>query len=370
MRIGLWSWLAVSMTGLVTGPLLGACERPPVSPPGDDDPPTGEATVVDLSSFLQDRPAIGGKWYDYSVDGHVLEPKAEAWIVQRAGGDFHGFRIASVYDDDTGESGTFTIDVVHRLDDRLAWGATTTVTLPADVHDGPLCFDIAAVNAADSVVGCDVAHDLRFVIQSRLSLAAGFAVAEPAVFVGDGARVARFDGVELQALPDPAGVAVLDDGPADFDSTDWSFGALAPDLPESGRALGARSRLGDRRWSVVDGGFGLVEFSVADVDGAGLLRFTFTRRAIDRESFAVANDAGDPVVVDVDASGPLAGGAPVFLSFRAADLLTPTAALADTRWPTALPFAKDYDVVIVDDDRGGGSLQFLLSPASAARRIE
>ena len=139
MRIGLWSWLAVVMTGLVTGALLGACERPPVSPPGDDDPPTGESTVVDLSAFLQDRPAIGGKWYDYSVDGHVLEPKNEAWIARRiedanedAGASgFYGFRIASVYDDDTAESGVFTLDVVHREDgpdgpdgpDSGAWGA-------------------------------------------------------------------------------------------------------------------------------------------------------------------------------------------------------------------------------------------------------
>jgi hypothetical protein len=334
---------------------VAGCSRPPVTLPPDGGEGEGERTVIDLPGFLQDRPAIGGKWYDYSVDGHILEPKDEAWIVRDVDGAFHGFAIESVYDDDTGDSGVFTLDVVHR--DGDGWGPASTYTSSANVKDGaPLCLRLATLVEQD----CQGAGwDLRLVLQSRLSVFAGFAVAEPAVFLGD-VVAARVDGVALADLPDPAGIADLDDGDAGYDSTEWDYGAFAPDLPKSGRVLGALAHVAGQRWAVVDGGRGLVEFSVVD-DGDGALTFHLRRQPIDIDDFSAPADLGEfrDVVVDTSAL-------PVFVSLREDDLLTPADKLATTSWPTQLPFARDYDVIVEDDSTGAPSLW--LSPAAAARR--
>lgn len=331
-----------------------ACPRPPVTLPPDDTVALGE---IDLPTYLQDRPAIGGKWYDYTVDGHLLEPKDEAWIVDDGDGGHHGFTIVSAYDDDTGDTGIFTLDVVHR--EGAAWSAPETFVTTTNIKDGaPTCLALAALQ---EMACSEVGWDLRFVLQSRLSVFAGFAVAEPAVFFAADVRVARQDGVALADLADPATLAALDDGDADYQSTEWNYGAFAKDLPLRGRALGALSRVGGQSWSVVDGGRGLVEFSLAPVD-ATTLRFRLRRQPIDIEDFTAPEDLGEFREVDVDITT-----LPVFLSFSQDNLLSLPEKLASSLWPQQPPFARDYDIVI--DGGDGDEPTLLLSPASAVKHL-
>lgn len=342
---------------------LLACPRPPVSAEGEGEGDT-DRVVVDLPSFLQDRPAIGGKWYEYNVDGHILEPKDEAWVVVAADGSVSGFRIDSVYDDDTGDSGVFTLSVVQRDADNGAWSAPQTFVSSGNVKDGPpLCMTLSTLN--EQPCDDDDGYDLRFVLQSRLSVFAGFAVAEPAVYLAPLARAARVDGVALDALPDPATLSVLDDDDAGFDSTEWDYAALAPDLPSRGQVFGAVDRVVGETWGLVDAHRNLVEFSVAAIDqeqdGTHTLRFTLRRQPIAVDDGSVPADLGAARDVDVDVSSP-----PVFVSFESDDLRTPPADLDDVSWPARPPRSRNYDLVVVDDAAVAGGLRILMSPATAA----
>ena len=332
-----------------------ACERPPVGGAPQPPPEPGERVLLDLTAFLQDRPAIGGKRYDYSVDGHVLEPKSEAWVLKDADDAVFGFRISSVYDDDTGDTGLFTLEVVTRA--ATGWSASERFTAPANVKDGaPVCVSLST----RAGVACDDdGWHLRFALQSRLSVFAGFAVAEPAVFLNDGVVVARVDGLaSLAELPDPAGLQVLDDAPQ-FETSDWDFARYASDLPAAGRVLGSVARASEGGWAFVDGRFHFVRFSVVAVD-ATTLRFSVQRQPIEREDFSIPAELGEPVVVDVDVSVT-----PLLLSFAAPDLLTPAADVG--AWPLQPPVAGRYDIVVEGDASSG--LQLLLSPAAAAVHI-
>ena len=348
--------VVVALSALV-GVLSIGCERPPVGgpPPVIDD----DRVLVDLPALLQDRPAIGGKWYEYSVDGHVLEPKSEAWILKAPDGDggtdIWGFRIASVYDDDTGDSGLFTLEVVEPLA-AGGWSSSSLFTAPKNVKDGaPVCVDLGTKAGVDCA---DVGWQLRFVLQSRLSVFAGFAVAEPAVFLAPDVVVARVDGLAaLSELPDPATLSTLVDEPH-FDTSDWDFSRYAGDLPAAGRVLGARGRAEGKTWTFVDVDFAFVRFTTQAVDPQ-TLRFSVQRQPIDRDDGTVPRDLGAAVDVDVDVST-----LPVFVAFGAVGLRTPDEELVGSSWPLRPPFSKRYDLVIDSDD--ADELQLLLSPAAAA----
>jgi hypothetical protein len=333
-----------------------ACERPPVGGPGPA-PAEGRATV-DLPRFLQDRPAIGGKWYEYSVDGHVLEPKSEAWILETSAGEHVAFRITSIYDDATGDSGVFHFDVAPRLGD--AWGDTVVVVAGGNVKEGNTCLDLVAAAAGDTADrACDgpEAWHLRLVSQSRLSVFAGIAVAEPAIFLHDGVRVARFDGVALTNLPAPATIAVLDESPR-FESTDWQFDRFATDLPEAGQALGALPRIVDNTWWAYTSAFRLARFTVSETD-ANTWRFAVAVHAVETADQTVSADdvadvegVGAAIDVDVDVST-----LPVYLGFRDEGLVVVDGAEVG---PVRPGNTRRWDLAIVGDP-----LRVLVSPATA-----
>ncbi len=352
----------VVVVGCVAGGLgATACERPPVSvdPPA---PGAADPDVVDLTTFVQDRPAIGGKWYDYSVDGHVLTPKPHAWLVRRADGthdDVAAFRIVTVYDAETGDSGRFTIERATRTSD--AWSASTTFTVDGNVKEGaPLCVDLRTPAQLDCQ---QQGWHVRFVQQSRLSTSAGFAVAEPAVFLADDIVAARVDlaaDAPLSSLPDPASIDDLDEAPpVDPASTDWDFSRFARDLPEDGRALGALSRVDGKSFQIVTSSLELatVTLTRGDDDTATV---DVARRAINLDDGSLGDAVTSTTTIDV--SPPL----PVFVKLDAVDLYTPAEKLAGASWPTKPPFAKDYDLVL-DVDPVAGEPALLLSPAVAAR---
>jgi hypothetical protein len=340
---------------LVVGALVAgvACERPPVGGGGEVDVGDGRA-VVDLPSFLQDRPAIGGKWYTYNVDGHIMEPKDEAWVLRTEDGRAFAFRIVSVYDDASGDSGVFHLDVAAREGD--GWREPARFVAAGNVKDGPGCVDVIAAAAgapADRSCADDEPWHLRLQQQQRLSVFAGFAVAEPAVFVHDTVRVARFDGVDLSDLPAPDTIAVLDDD-ARFDASDWSFSELAPDLPAAGQVLGVSTRVIGQTWWLWSSTLRLVRFTVTSGDEA--LTFTVDVRAIDNADQSVAETPD----AESDLSVPLTT-LPVYLAVADVGFTIVDAAtvLADAPHPGA---TRRWDLAVVDD----GGPRLLLSPAAAA----
>ncbi len=337
------------------------CVRPPVSvdppPPAADDP-----DVVDITTFVQDRPAIGGKWYEYDVDGHVLTPRPHAWLVRggdQVAADAAGFRIVTVYDADTGESGRFTIERTTRTGG--SWSLPTTFAVDGNVKDGaPLCVDLVTPAQLDCA---QAGWHLRFVQQSRLSTSAGFAVAEPAVFLAAGVVAARVDlaaDAPLASLPDPGGIGELDEAPpVDAASTDWDFSRFARDLPADGRALGALSLVDGRTFQIVTSALELATITLTrgDDDTATV---AVSRRPIDRAAGTLGDTAASTATVDL--SPPL----PVFVKLDAKDLITPAEKLTGVSWPTKPPFAREYDLVI-DVDPVAGEPALFLSPAVAAR---
>ena len=329
---------------------LLACERPPVG--GAPYVAEGSATV-DLPSFLQDRPAIGGKWYDYSVDGHILQPKSELWIARLRDGEHCAFRIDSVYDDDTGNSGVFHFSVAHHRGG--AWGDAVAVTAGGNVKDGDVCL---ALSDGATVPCDDDTWDLRLINQARLSVFAGFAVAEPAIVIHDAVVAARLDGASLSALPPPSTLAPLADDP-DFATTDWRFEHLAPHLPAAGRVFGAADRLVGHTWWLASSSFhlGRLQFSV---DG-GALRVIAHTFAIDNSTQAVDADAvaaisdDSAVTVDVDL-----GALPVYIDLGGDGPVVVDAAVVGASLPGN---TRRWDLAVVDD---GGVPSVLLSPGAAA----
>jgi len=343
---------------------MTACERPPVGAPGPDD--VEGRVVVDLPLFQQDRPAIGGKWYEYSVDGHVLEPKDEAWIVRvddGAGGTAHvAFRIASIYDDNTGESGVFHLDVAAH--DGAVWGASARFVATTNVKTASSCVDlVAAAAGAAAERACDDAAPwhLRLVSQSRLSVFAGIAVAEPAIYLHGAARAARVDGVGLSALPAPSSLADLNDGPSAL-STDWAFASFAPDLPEAGQAVGDIDRLVGQDLWLFSSGFRLAHV-IAARDGASLT-LSASVREVDTADQSV--DAADPTAADLVVD---LGALPVYLAVTDAGLATVDAANHGVSGALRPGNSRRWDLAVVDDVAGVVGPRVILSPGAAALDI-
>ncbi len=326
---------------------------------GDDDVEAGRA-VVDLPRFLQDRPAIGGKWYTYNVDGHVMEPKDEAWVLRTDDGAAFAFRIASIYDDESGDSGVFHLDIAAR--DGGGWAAPARFVAGGNVKDGPVCVDVAAAAAgaaADRDCAGAAPWHLRLQQQQRLSVFAGFAVAEPAIFLHDTVRVARFDATAVAELPAPESLAALDDV-ARYDSSDWTFTELAPDLPAAGQVLGEPARVVGQTWWLWSSSLRLARFTVTAADDA--LTFAVAVHPIDSADQSVA----ETPAVEADLIVPLAT-LPIYLAVAETGLVVVDAAtvLADAPHPGA---TRRWDLAVADDDTidGGDGPRLLLSPAAAA----
>lgn len=381
MRLPFVGNIRAVVVATVFGPALFAsvvgCARPPVGPPGGKNPPApGRVGPIALEQFTQDRPAIGGKWYDYSPDLHVLEPKAEAWIVRAPTPDEDGvrhaaFRIVSVYEPDRAESGLFTFSIA--LHDGVSWGAESPWATPRNVKDGALCVDLFARAQVDCA---EPTWQLRLALQNRFSNLAGIAVAEPAIFLrsvaGIGSfgtvRAARIDGVrDLSSLPAPNDLRELDDAPPDaWDSTDWAFGSLAPDLPEAGMAIGSRFTddgfIGrdDVSW-LMTSRFDLVRFTVVPVEDGNTdagIRISFSSVAASRDDWSAPESLPDDATVDVPS--PTAGNA-IFLSFSTADLAPAAEHLEGKAWPFAPPTTTRWDLAVA---RVHNTLRILVSPAA------
>lgn len=369
MRIAL---LLASVTAL--GGVAG-CPRPPVGPPPP--PPLADDRVAPLAveHCIQDRPAISGKWYDYNPDGHTLTPKPHAWILRDPSTDpprHLALRIVSVYEPDAAESGRFTFGVASH--DGAAWLAESEWLTPRNMKDQDLCLDVFA---RAEVACAESSWQLRLAEFQYLSPLSGFSAQNLGVFargwagradLGD-VRLARIDGVTaLDALPDPTTLTVLGDAPATtWETTDWPFEQLAPDLPEAGMAIGRR---------FVDDGFvgrddvyfllatrmDVVRFTVrpiTDGDAEAGLRIAFATIQVEFDDMSMPKAIPEPTEVEVAMPAP---GAVSWLTFKEPALLSPADDVADAVYPFIRPKSSRFDVAV--ERLPDGSVRLLLSPGA------
>jgi hypothetical protein len=246
---------------VVTGALLlASCTRPPVQDPNPQpaaDAGPDAAPQVDLERFVVDDPAIGGGWYHYDVTNHSVAPREQSYVVQTATG-FIAFRPTSYYDDTTGDSGRFTLDLSRF--DGTAWAAPTTLVTSKNIkNDGPVCVD----GSTFAETACtDAGATLVMRIQPRLVLDGPLVVADPGLFVRgvDGVTssspdtVATVEGTtDLTALPAPSTLQAFDSTAAHTPTSThrWNIHTLATSLPTGGMAWGCPADDGKVRFALV-----------------------------------------------------------------------------------------------------------------------
>ncbi len=351
---------------LALAQLTAACERPPVGGARNEPPPEGRIGPVAFELFVQDRPAIAGKWFDYDPSGHTLDPKAEAWILRDESGEnprHAAFRIESIYEADRAESGLFTLSVA--LHDGSSWGPATPWVAPRNIKDGPpLCVDVFSGGELDCG---QPGWQLRLMQFHYFAPLSGIAVSESGVFLASVAgtdafgevTAARIDDVtDLSSLPDPQSLTVLSDAPSPaWDTTDWAFGSLAPDLPEPGMAIGSRLTDGDVFW-LMTSRFDLVRFSASST--ADAIDFTFATTEVSREDWTT------PDTMPADATAHVAIppiGDVSWLTFDTPDLLVAAEHLEGTAWPYAPPKTTRFDLAV--EHTLDGRVRILVSPAAA-----
>lgn len=203
--------------------VLAACERPPVVGTEPDEPVIG---TIDIAAFAADTPVIGADWYDYELTTHVLTPKDQSYVIRIVDDDDDGFVYAafapqSYYDEQTGDSGIFTLAMSRFVDG--AWTAATSLQLSQNVKTADICLDL--VDGAE--VTCPAGH-LRIETNPRLIPEAGLVVAEPSFSLPSLAGVAALDLVDGVIVP-----GALADLPAPTGITGFQ-----PHVSTSGMALG------------------------------------------------------------------------------------------------------------------------------------
>ncbi|HEY1097856.1 MAG TPA: hypothetical protein VGF99_02970, partial [Myxococcota bacterium] len=193
--------------------IVAGCERPPVEGVTPPDPDSLDS-AVDIAAFVADTPVVGADWYAYDSTTHVLTPTDQSYVVRivtSEGGDdvvrYAAFRPSSYYDEQTGDSGIFTLQLTAYVDG--AWSTATSLRLTQNVKTADVCLDLLA----GAEVDCDGAH-LRVETNPRLIPEAGLVVAEPSFSLPSLAGVAALDLVDgtivaaaLNALPDPTTLA-------------------------------------------------------------------------------------------------------------------------------------------------------------------
>lgn len=182
----------------ITVTVTAACERPPVQ--GDEveganelDDSNALHATVDLGAFVGDTAAIGADWYDYDSATHVLTPSpiTNIWRVQTdANVHFVAVQPRSYYDENTGESGYFTI--AFRAYTSGRYGDVVELRTSNNVKTAPVCVDVLV----PAVVACPAGH-LRLETHPRLIAEAGLVVAEPVLTVPSLDGVATLSTVQV-----------------------------------------------------------------------------------------------------------------------------------------------------------------------------
>ena len=358
-----------------------ACVRPPVGPPPPPPPAQGRIGPLAFETFVQDRPAIAGKWYDYNVDGHTLDPKPQAWVLSDHStgvARYAAFRIASIYEPDTGDSGLFTLEIARFDAASSAWSPLQTFTASRNVTktETPACVDLFGGASATAAVDVDCAGDawqVRCETFQYFSPLAGITVADPGLFVRsvDGTdafgsvKIARVDDVTsldavAAAVPDPAALPALDDAaPAAWDaaSTEWDYAKLGADLPRAGMAIGDRFG-SDDVWFMMTTRYDVVRFS-AQAANAGIA-FTWTSLPVTFADGSLAD--AFPATATHEVPFPAIGAA-TYLTFKSADLAVAADDTAGATFPYARPKTTKWDLAI--ERVADGDVRILVSPSAA-----
>lgn len=348
----------------------GALACIPVPPASDAGPGGPRSAPIDFLSFVHDRPAIGGDWYDYDeAGGHLIEPLPRVYLVQEGlepDARYLALRVASYYDPNTAESGRFTLAYRRYTG---GWSAEEEWLTPRNVKDdGPLCVDLFAKAERDCASD---AWQLQLRAARWLALEGPIVVARPTLRVrsahglsaaGD-VLVATLQRETLASLPAPA-LAVLDDGPQpSWTDTDWDRTRYAVDLPERGMAIGARfvgdgfTATGDV-WFLLNARRSLVRFQVRPTtEGAPEegLTLSFSRATVDIADDTVPLEVAAPVERHVELP---AAGERRYLSFEEDALVVEHAGALHE-----VPEENQWDLALVRAD--DGAVRVLLSAGAA-----
>ncbi len=357
-----------------------ACAPTGVRPEDPDAGPGGDGRTGPVAidaSWLQDRYAVMGRWYDYESVSHLITPRPYSWILAEGQGDaarYAAFRIVSYYDENTSEPGLITLALSTwngaSFDAEQEWTASANIK----TTDEPLCVDVFARVEVDCT---GTTWQLMLRMYKDMAPLSVIVIKDPGIFLrswsgrpdlGD-VRVARFDITDLSVLPAPSTIAALVEEPAadDWVTTDWDFGAFATNLPQNGMVLGDRfvdegfvAR--DDTYFFANGRFTISKLTVkpqADGDVSAGLVFRVGGSALVREDFSIEEF---PALRDVDVAMPAVGEI-VYLSFEQEDLLAPAADTADSSWPFLPPDGSRWDLALerVDDD----TARLIVSPAAA-----
>jgi len=219
--------------------VLFACERPPVTPPEQH-----VLASVNLEGFINDRYALGAKWYVY--DSHILTPKDEVYVVafhDAVPTRYYAFEITSFYDAVTAESAHFTI---HYVSYEAGWSAPATLVLSHSAYVAPpMCVDLGA----GAEVDC--AGDAWQLVFTSVRYLAPISVHKlpnnPGVWIRSTSGQPDRGGVRLAVVAaagladvtvDPSTLGELVEAPADGVTTEYDHALYAPNLPENGMVLG------------------------------------------------------------------------------------------------------------------------------------
>jgi hypothetical protein len=134
---------------------------------------------VAFETFIQDRPAIAGKWYDYDPSVHTLSPKPQAWVVREPTSTdgstpprFASFRIESVYDAEGATLGIYDYYTVTDWDwnlphnSKASWPAAVASSIPYFYNKGARFYDCESgdswgPNGLGFYIGARVMWDLK-----------------------------------------------------------------------------------------------------------------------------------------------------------------------------------------------------------------
>ena len=277
-----------------------------------------------------------------------------------------------MYEPDAVESGRFTFGIASW--DGAAWSTEEEWLTPRNMKDEDLCLDVFA---RTEIPCADTTWQLRLAEFQYLSPLSGFSAQNLGLFargwagradLGD-VRLARLDDVPaLAALPDPTPLAELADAPAaSWQTTDWAFEQLAPDLPEAGMALGRRfvddGFVGrDDVYFMLATRYDVVRFTVRPITdgdpGAGL-RIAFATIQVEFDDMSMPKAIPEPTEVDVAMPEP---GAVTWLTFKEPTLLSPADDVADAVYPFVRPKSSRFDLAV--ERLPDGTARLLMSPGT------
>lgn len=169
---------------------------PPPTPPLETNPPTGSDGAPDTPGVQSW--GIGAKWYDYGAN-HTVTPKSISWVIVVDDASATHLKIDTFYSD-LAESSTPRMTVTRMVEGQ--WQASQEWDSPTRIREEFQCIRFDDLETT----GCDDEYDLKWRTDNRSVPAAGFSIANPALYAetGRGERVYELPTTQIPSSIDDA----------------------------------------------------------------------------------------------------------------------------------------------------------------------